>query len=1753
MKRFTTLFTLLVIIAGIFGSDRECSARLTEPDAVYFGTLTGGAAGSFLKLKLDSDSTTLATAVIAADLSYVLRVPMDAVEPRLAGTARSGDKVSFFLGEKMLRRTVIGERGSMVSLPLTATPSTKEDWDSLHPGDDGSGDMNRNGISDLQDFLDGNDAAACIWVDSNENSRETLVYHQLVLQNCLTAAQADGKHNLIKLAQGSYYGNFTYFAGPGEEYDLRIIGGYDPAGSGDRTSNDPAVTMLVGDVNKDEVRDGRVFDISAGTGKTVSTVRLEGLRIMYGGVTWTGAMDMKDPNGLQGGGVRIQSDLADLELVGNMFSDNFSYKGGAIQVKAVGPGKVFLANNVISNNAAFNNGAIHISQAGSGPVTLLNNSIVDNWVEDEGQGDSVLVASDSAPVDFTNNIIRGVYVVHSDTAIQSLGGGVFPLTVHNNNVMNSSDQVKALAIDLPGFVVDSSNITADPLYVKPQTGAYFYFPTDANYRLRQGSPCLDKGVDHPLLANIDAEGKPRLSGEKVDMGAFERPPVADAVYLNEIPLIDPIVHVEVVVDGFDHRGLVTNAANYTFKGRIESPVPVTGLSVTRRGVTTVLSLNPDNSFEYQLTLNEGKNWVPFDVTKVGGATVRIWYNVFKDTSPPTATVTTTAAASTRLSPIPFAVQFGSAVTGFTATDPIITNGSINATSFSGSSDSYSFTVIPITNGPVTVTIPAGVAGDAAGNANLASAPLTVVYDTVAPIVTLGSSLPGATYVSPIPVTVTFSEPVTGFNPAGLVVRNGVMSSVTGDSSGYSFTITPNGRDLLVTVDLPAGAVVDAAGNSSPAAIQLACHYAPPIEIMPNLPVTTLSRAGGYYNQSLTLTMSATDNAAIYYTLNGSAPTVSSTRYSGPILIDSTTTVRYFAMDVAGNSEQSQTATYVIDRELPVLTISSLADGRSANNATLNLAGVVTDNSGIKTVQVNGLQVTVNSNGSFTAPVSLVNGPNLITTSVVDLAGNEAGDSRTITLDLLAPALVVNSPADNSTSALADSQIVGSTEAGASITVKVNDLAAIPVTVNGSSFNTGVTLVAGLNTLEITAVDPAGNVTTVKRSVTYDNQQPTLAITVPAQDIRTNRSSVQIRGKVSDSLTAVTVTINDVVVSIASDGSFEKLVEFGAPGSYPVVVKAKDVAGNETIVQRNLIYDTTAPAFTINQVLTPTNEKSQTISGSREPGVVIAVSCPTATVSPVTYPTEDSWSVLLSGFVNGANLITVTATDNAGNNTVLTAEVLAGNIYSGAKTITINAPPGMTIFYTIDGTTPTTASNRYTGPVTITASCIFSYFAIDTLGNSSAITTAAYTIDTITPKLDVVTLASGATTTNRNLAISGTVSDNTRIQSLFINNIPVPFAADGSFTATRVLVPGSNVITTIATDIVGNSSSDTRTINLEAETVKPTLTVSTLADNAATNATPLNITGTVSDANGIDSLTINGTTVVVTNGAYSHALQLTEGANAIIIIATDNAGNQTTDSRTITFDRTLPTLTISAPADNSQTREASLTVSGTISKNGAVEISNTTTGTSLTAAVTGSSYSGIVQLAPGSNTIEVAVTDAAGNRSTAIKRTIMYDPDPPALAITVPPQDTQMQTLTTTIRGRVTDATETVVALTFDGVTSPLPVTDGAFELAITFPGEGFYSIVVTATDAAGNQQSRATRNLIYTLSPADTNGDGTTGLQEVLAALQHITGARTLTPTELLRLDCAPLGADGKPSPNGVVDTGDVILLLRRMVGLVSW
>ena len=75
---------------------------------------------------------------------------------------------------------------------------------------------------------------------------------------------------------------------------------------------------------------------------------------------------------------------------------------------------------------------------------------------------------------------------------------------------------------------------------------------------------------------------------------------------------------------------------------------------------------------------------------------------------------------------------------------------------------------------------------------------------------------------------------------------------------------------------------------------------------------------------------------------------------------------------------------------------------------------------------------------------------------------------------------------------------------------------------------------------------------------------------------------------------------------------------------------------------------------------------------------------------------------------------------------------------------------------------------------------------------------------------------------------------------------------------------------------------------------------------------------------------------------------------------------------------------------------------------------------------------------------------------------------------------------------------------------------------------------------------------VPTTPSGDINGDGLVNIIDLLMARQILSGEITLSPSQYLRADVAPL-VSGLPSPNGTFDLGDILIISRKVMGDITF
>jgi len=255
--------------------------------------------------------------------------------------------------------------------------------------------------------------------------------------------------------------------------------------------------------------------------------------------------------------------------------------------------------------------------------------------------------------------------------------------------------------------------------------------------------------------------------------------------------------------------------------------------------------------------------------------------------------------------------------------------------------------------------------------------------------------------------------------------------------------------------------------------------------------------------------------------------------------------------------------------------------------------------------------------------------------------------------------------------------------------------------------------------------------------------PDLAIT---QGNMTTKVARQIISGTVEAGATVTVTNNGGAPAIASvtDGTWAFTIDPLADGVNNITVSATDFSQNIKTAAISITLDTGVPGLTMNPVTDLTNRKSHTLSGTVEAGTTVAVAVG-ATAVPVTLDnTGTNWSAVIPALAEGANTITVTATDAAGNTATLplttitldtippvtTATPAPGN-YTDSVAVTMATEAGSTIHYTADGTPVTTSSPVYSAPIrlaaTTTTPFTVQFMAVDKAGNAEPVKNAAYLI------------------------------------------------------------------------------------------------------------------------------------------------------------------------------------------------------------------------------------------------------------------------------------------------------------------------------------------------------------------------------------------------------------------------------------------
>jgi hypothetical protein len=604
------------------------------------------------------------------------------------------------------------------------------------------------------------------------------------------------------------------------------------------------------------------------------------------------------------------------------------------------------------------------------------------------------------------------------------------------------------------------------------------------------------------------------------------------------------------------------------------------------------------------------------------------------------------------------------------------------------------------------------------------------------------------------------------------------------------------------------------------------------------------------------------------------------------------------------------------------------------------------------------------------------------------------------------------------------------------------------------------------------------------------------------------------------------------------GGANGLYRYSAGSSFPNETYNSENYWVDVVFNTSGSSDTTAPVVTIT---TPTSNATTTVTST--PFAFGGTATDAVGVTQVSWSNNrggsgnasgtGSWSV--SGVVlqSGANILTVTARDAAGNSSTDTLTVTYNVTDTTAPAVTITSPTsassttvatasinlggnssdavGVTQVTwvnnrggsgTASGTTAWTASGivLQTGVNVIT---VTSRDAANNAGTDSISVT--YTPDTTAPAVTITspTSASSTTVATASINLGGSSSDAVGVsQVTWANNRGGSGTASGTTAWTAsgiVLQSGVNVITVTSRDAANNAGTDSISVTYTPDTTAPSVSITSPTSSATTTVqlASINLGGTSSDAVGVSQVTWtnnrggSGTASGTTSWSVS-GIVLQSGVNVLTVTSRDAANNAGTDTLTVTYnpDTTLPAVTITGPtsAATLSVTATPLTLSGTASDNvGVTQVSwvNNRGGSGNATGTTSWSVSGIV-LQTGANILTVTARDATGNTQTDTLTVTFTDTVQPAVTITSPTSNATLSvgTATMALGGTASDNVGvTQVSWVNNRGGSGTATGTTAWSVASITLLSGSNVLTVTARDAAGNTR---TDTLTVTYTPDTT-------------------------------------------------------------------
>ncbi|EFE7695481.1 Ig-like domain-containing protein [Escherichia coli] len=980
---------------------------------------------------------------------------------------------------------------------------------------------------------------------------------------------------------------------------------------------------------------------------------------------------------------------------------------------------------------------------------------------------------------------------------------------------------------------------------------------------------------------------------------------------------------------------------------------------------------------------------------------------------------------------------------------------------------------------------------------------------------------------------TLSGTTTNVEPGQTVtVTFGGKNYTASVASDGSWSATVPAADLALLTDGSASAqasVSNINGNSASAVHNYSVDSSAPTIIINTVASDNIVNASEA-DAGVTVSGSTTAEAGQIVTVTLNSPTVQT--YQATVQADGSWSINIPAADLEALTDGSHTLTatvndkagnpastthnLAVDLTVPVLTINTIAGDDIINAAEHGQALVISGSStggeagDVVTVTLNSktYTTTLDASGNWSVGVpaadvtALGSGPQTVTATVTDAAGNSDNETHTVTVNLAAPTIGINT--------IATDDVINATEKGADLQIS-----------GTSNQPAGTTITLTLNGQNYTATtDAAGNwSTTVPASAVSALGEVSYTVTANVTDSAGNSNSASHNVQVNTALPGVTINpvASDDIINAAESGVAQTIsgqVTGAAAGDMVTVT-----LGGKTYtatVQGNLSWSVDVPAADIQAIgngdltvnASVTNGVGNTGSGSRD--ITIDANLPglrvdTVAGDDVVNSIEHSQALVItgssSGLAAGAALTVVI------NTVTYAATVLADGTWSlGVPAADVGNWPAGTVNITVSGATSAGNPVTITHPVTVDLAAVA--ISINTVSGDDVINAAEKGAD--------LTLSGSTSGVEAGQTVTVTFGGKTYTASV---------AGDGSWTTTvpaadlSALRDGDASVQASVSTINGNTASATHAYSVDA--TAPTLAINTIATddilNAAEAGNPLTISGSSSaEAGQTVTVTLNGVTytgTVQADGSWSVSVptadlsNLTASQYTVSASVSDKAGNPASTTHGLAVDLTVPVLTINTVSGddiiNAAEHGQALVISGSSTGGEAgdvitVTLNSKTYTTTLDASgnwSVGVPAADVTALGSGPQTITATITDAAGNSDDA-SRTVTVNLTAPTIGINTIASDDVINATEKgadlQITGTSNQPAGTTITVTLNGQ-NYTATTDSSGNWSATVPasavsalGEANYTVTANVTDSAGNSNSASHNVLVNSALPGVT-------------------------------------------------------------------